>query len=315
MTNKPDDFNQILDSCLDQIFGHGDSIEQCLERHPDYASELYPLLQTAMETREALAYIPSPNAKAIAWARLQQAITSHQAPNPWRHMVGILQSFSTRLSGPYRWAATATAALLIVVIGGTGVVTASAGSLPDQPLYPVKRVVERTQMALTFNDQSKARFHATLAERRMMELAAMGTKGNNVYVERLAGDLDLNLKRVRQFAIPGIPVPALAVTPSVQPGGIFNDPGQDDIRMTIRPTDRETARALFRLVTQLQRGLDRHDQELRNAYLTAPESVRQELRIAHREAQKKYLGLIQAMSMVARGSDLPAFEETLQSGR
>ncbi len=143
----------------------------------------------------------------------------------------------------------------------------------------------------------------------MMELAAMGTRGNNVYVERLAGDLDLNLKRVRQFAIPGIPVPALAVTPSMQPGDIFDD------RMAVRPTDRETAMALFRLVSQLQRGLDRHDQELRNAYLVAPEPVRQELRIAHREVQKKYLGLIQAMSMVARGSDAPISEGTLQNGR
>ncbi len=134
MTDNPNDFNQILDSCLDKIFGHGDSIEQCLERHPDYASELEPLLQTALETREALAYTPSSNAKAIAWARFQQAVTSRQAPNRWRHILGILQGFSTRLSGPYRWAATATAAILIIVIGGTGVVTASAGSLPDQPL-------------------------------------------------------------------------------------------------------------------------------------------------------------------------------------
>ena len=103
-------------------------------------------------------------------------------------------------------------------------------------------------------------------------------------------------------------------TPSAQPDGTFNDSGQGNIRIIPRPTDRQV-RMLFLLVSQLQRGLDRHDQELRNAYLTAPEPVRQELRIAHRETQRKYLGLIQAMSMVARGSDLPAFEGTLQSGR
>ena len=106
-------------------------------------------------------------------------------------------------------------------------------------------------------------------------------------------------------------VAALAVTPSIQP----YDLGQDDIRIVIRPTDRETAIVLFRLVSQLQRDLDRHDQRLRNAYLTAPEPVRQELRIAHREVQKKYRGLIHAMSMAARGSDAPVSEGTLQNGR
>ena len=301
MTNTPNDFNQVLDSCLDQVFGNGDSIEQCLERYPEYASELEPLLQTALETQQALAYTPSSNAKATERARLQQALVAHQAPNRWHHTLGALQSFSTRLSGPYRWAATATVALLIVMVGGTGVVTASSGSLPDQPLYPVKRVVERTHMALTVNDQAKARLHATFAERRMMELAVMGTKGNKVYVEKLAGELDINLKHIRQFAIPGVPVPALAVTPSLRPDGVL--------------TDRETARVLFRLVSQLQRDLDRHDQKLRNAYLTAPEPVRQELRIAHGEVQKKYRGLIHAMSMAARGSDTPVSEGTLENGR
>ena len=51
------DLEHILDLCIDAL-NRGDSIEQCLARHPKYADELEPLLITA---QEIIAMYPNPS--------------------------------------------------------------------------------------------------------------------------------------------------------------------------------------------------------------------------------------------------------------
>ena len=52
---KTKEFNNILDNCLERLLVKGETIEQCLQSYPEHASELEPLLQTAMATKKALA--------------------------------------------------------------------------------------------------------------------------------------------------------------------------------------------------------------------------------------------------------------------
>ena len=94
-----------------------------------------------------------------------------------------------------------------MAMGGSGIVAASSDSLPDQPLYPVKRVVEQARLVFTFGGDAKARLHSRFAERRVLEIAVMSNKGNTKRIASLTDDLDRHLRRVGRSAFPeGIPV-------------------------------------------------------------------------------------------------------------
>ncbi len=73
-----------LDRCLDDLYSGGASIEQCLARYPEYASELRPLLRTA-ERLEAVAEVrPSK-----AWkARLRKQLAG-EPERPKRSLFGL----------------------------------------------------------------------------------------------------------------------------------------------------------------------------------------------------------------------------------
>ena len=60
--------------------------------------------------------------------------------------------------------------LAILLVLGGGVSTAAQSALPGSALYPVKiGINEKVGMALSFSDQSKAAYEATLTERRLSE--------------------------------------------------------------------------------------------------------------------------------------------------
>ena len=43
-------FNNILDECLESLLTGQETVEQCLQRYPEYAAELEPLLRTATDS-------------------------------------------------------------------------------------------------------------------------------------------------------------------------------------------------------------------------------------------------------------------------
>lgn len=71
-----------------------------------------------------------------------------------------------------RWLAYAAAACLVLVMFAGGATYASADSLPGDPLYAVKRTVERVQLAIE-TGEDEAAFRVELAERRVNEFSAL----------------------------------------------------------------------------------------------------------------------------------------------
>ena len=70
------------------------------------------------------------------------------------------------------------ALVLIIVIGGGGVSFAAEGTVPGDLLYPVKITVnESVRGTLAFSPASKAEWHATAAERRMVEVETLADRG------------------------------------------------------------------------------------------------------------------------------------------
>ena len=60
------------------------------------------------------------------------------------------------------------------LVGGT--TFASNGTLPGDPLYPIKRVKEKIELALAATDQAKADLEITFAQKRLDELQSLSQK-------------------------------------------------------------------------------------------------------------------------------------------
>jgi len=101
MTNG---FDTILDKCLDRV-GRGESAESCLADYPQYAQELKPLLEAAMQFNCAVSFTPSADAKRQARQRLFNTIESGHKEPFWS---GFLKKAPV-------WATAASVVLLLLV--------------------------------------------------------------------------------------------------------------------------------------------------------------------------------------------------------
>ena len=92
------------------------------------------------------------------------------------------------LAGLFKWpwvrATLALAALILVVGFGTGGLAAvSAGSLPGDNLYPVKRFAESVRYALTLDPVARQQLEAEFAAEREKEIRAVLDSGRSATVE------------------------------------------------------------------------------------------------------------------------------------
>ncbi len=67
--------------------------------------------------------------------------------------------------------------LIISILTGGGVVTASAEALPGDALYPVKVSLEAAQLMLTFDEGNQVQLRLQFAERRLGEMQALAEQG------------------------------------------------------------------------------------------------------------------------------------------
>lgn len=178
------EMEEILEECLRRL-KEGDGIESCLSHYPEKAEELRPLLYAAIRAREAFSRIqPHPYFKAKLKYRL---LSLSQRRAYWQQ----------------RWAFALLSVLVLFLLGG-GAVWASSGSLPDQPLYPVKLATEKVQLFLSPSPHAKASLQARLIEKRMEEMErmiaretpAMKHKYIEITEERIIG----HLKRIHNLA-------------------------------------------------------------------------------------------------------------------
>jgi hypothetical protein len=181
-----DRIENILDECLEGL-RQGDSVEQCLARHPERAAELEPLLRVAKASQKAsLSVEPRPEFKA-------------RARNEIRAQLGDKgRKTEPKKSSPAgwipRWAVVVASMVLIFLVAGTSTVAASTSSMPDDTLYPVKLATERVRLGMSRGDINKARVNVRLADIRVKEIVYLAKKGDSRRLEkalsRLEGHMD-----------------------------------------------------------------------------------------------------------------------------
>ena len=137
--------DEALAECLDSVES-GDSIEECLARHPELARELEPLLRTAVGLQQLFEVDPRPSFQRAA---RQRFITA--ALRPQRPRLVVVPTPPRRFSFGWRWApaavgvpALAAAIALAVVLGlsdGGGGVGMRPGDVSVRMLTPATQTV------------------------------------------------------------------------------------------------------------------------------------------------------------------------------
>lgn len=184
-----------LADCLARLESGEATLEEALCSYPELRPELEPLLVLAMELRSA----PKVSAPEGLRSFKRPVFATPAVPAPTR---SPLLPWGWRVLRPTpAWATpmarlAAGVALSAMLLGGTMV--ASAGSLPEEPLYPLKLAVENAQMALTPDPQRRAELEIQFAGRRLQEVEAAARQGKiqaveqglALYEERVEGAVD-----------------------------------------------------------------------------------------------------------------------------
>lgn len=116
-----EDFNRILDECIDRI-NRGDRVTDCLSDYPEYAERMKPLLQSMVGVQKTFSFTPSPDAKRAARQKFYAALDKRQtAP---------LVSLFKKISRPAVWTAVAVLVLGLVIGGVWGIRDLQQPQLP-----------------------------------------------------------------------------------------------------------------------------------------------------------------------------------------
>lgn len=183
-------FDNILDECLERLLVQDETVEQCLESYPEYAEVLKPLLSTALSARSLSDIQPRSEFKDRARYEFRLALQKLERKRSRPAFVWNWQP---------RWA-TVVAVVLAVLLTGSGTVAAASGSMPDEPLYPVKLATEQIQLTLTPSALGKAELYAELADKRVDEIVRMAGEGKAEKVDKVALRLDDYLAKIADLA-------------------------------------------------------------------------------------------------------------------
>lgn len=174
-------FEDVLGQCLADIEEGQATVEECLARHPEFREELAPLLALAVKLHVASDLALSARAKEA----IRERVTHLPLPQPAPLALPRLQARAAY--------ALATALLALLLLGG-GLALASAGSLPGEPLYSLKRTSE--QVALTLLPGQEPTLRLEFAERRLQEAEALLQRGQIAAAQVVLGEYREELEAV-----------------------------------------------------------------------------------------------------------------------
>ena len=223
MTDPDDALLPALDDALAALEA-GASLSQALAADPAQAAELRPLLVAALAAG-AGADLPRVPAGAQIFSRAQFLAAADRrpalAPVPAPGRGSRLRAWLTGQSAAGTSLLARAVAVSLVVLaglsaGGYGAVVASAQSLPGDALYEVKRTVERTELLLTTDAQSRERLQTEFDDRRVREAQAVVNQGRQVAVDFAGTLISLNGDQGQHWLVSGI---AVLVAPQVPVSG------------------------------------------------------------------------------------------------
>lgn len=145
------DLETILDTCLYQIEEGDSSIDECLARYPEHATQLQPLLVAATKLARGREVMPDPSYKM----RARSQLNVYMQRNPQRKRVS-----------PVFWRLSIAFVTMVTLFLASGTAFAQQ-ALPGDALYTWKLTSEHI-WRYTYSDQIG--YDIALSNRRMNEL-------------------------------------------------------------------------------------------------------------------------------------------------
>jgi hypothetical protein len=167
MSEYTPEFEAILDECLRDVLRGARTIEQCLERYPEYAADLKPALQIGLLTSR----LKSPEMPSISVDRLENRLRERMTSNAKPKIVRLRFA-------PFAKLAAMIAIVFFVALGsGAGAVAASSNAVPGDWLYGLKRLWEAIVLALTPLTGQVDDLWLHMADRRLDEVEELSQRG------------------------------------------------------------------------------------------------------------------------------------------
>ena len=193
--------NQIIDICTPALSSGQETIASILEKYPQYADELRPRLEAVIWLQQVrLSVVTRPGFINDSRKYLETQIASMPPIGFWQRMF--------RRYTPQRWvfniAAPVLLVLLIVFIMNSLYLTARL-SIPGDPLYSTKLLMENIQLALTFNQVEKTDLYIQLSRERTTEFVELVLEGDYSILpsaaERLETEIIASLHSINDLTI------------------------------------------------------------------------------------------------------------------
>jgi hypothetical protein len=184
------DFDSILDDCLARMAA-GETVDACLREYPRQAAALRPLLDVAVRLRVLPSLQPRADAVRAGQQRMLAALREQRLARDGsisplsRNKEQVRAFFIPKEGMQTRHVLRFAAAMVLVLLVGTNLaVVSSAGTIPGDPLYGLKRTWEEARLTLTIRERDREQFQQQLVERRQEEVHEMVQQGRE-------GTLDL----------------------------------------------------------------------------------------------------------------------------
>ncbi|HAL61140.1 MAG TPA: hypothetical protein DCP08_01875 [Chloroflexi bacterium] len=164
-------FESLLDESLERL-RKGEKLEPSAEE-----GELEPLLELASRIQE----ISTPPTEAFVGDLEKRLVEKARALQRARRR-SLWDRYLTPIFSPVRarrWAAVLTV-ILALVLASAGTAMAAQGSIPGDPLYPVKRVTERLRLLVVRDLSGKTHLRLEFTRRRTEEIEALDERGEEV---------------------------------------------------------------------------------------------------------------------------------------
>ena len=235
-----------LEDCL-QALQAGATLEQALAEHPAFAARLRPLLEIAvMERERGNAPVPE-NAGTRSRVRVLAAASRLRG-----------RRFSMMDRPVLRRLAVSLAVAVFLLAGGSGLLSASATSLPGELLYPFKRSVEDLRLVLTVDQEKKVEIEDQLYDLRIDETDTLLEENRVVWVDF---DGILEQQTGSGWVVSGIPV---VIDAQTEVEGVLQPGAQVEVR-GVTQTGGQVLAERIRVEERDQSGEDGDPEEERDA--------------------------------------------------
>ncbi len=181
--------DQIINSSSAAISSGMETIDSILEKYPQYATELRPRLEAVLWLNKArISCATRPGFIIDSRKYLEAKIGSMEPISFWKRI-------SMRYT-PQRWAFNVTSSVILVVLLAlivNSLVLTSRLSIPGDPLYSTKLLLEDIQLAITFSPVEKTDLYIHLSRERTTEFVDLVLEGDYEVLPAAAARLETEI--------------------------------------------------------------------------------------------------------------------------